>query len=117
MSKILKLSSLLIMVLALVALTGCAPKSVDAAKEKMQDAGYITVGYEGEGEGLVGAFSATKIISITQAESIVATLYDSKSSAKEAYKKASENLKADEVCEQIGKWIVIGTEQAIKDFK
>lgn len=117
MNKILKLSSLLIMILALVALTGCAPKSVDAAKEKMKEAGYVAVGYQGEGEGLVGAFSATKIISITEAESIIATLYDSKAAAKEAFKKASENLKADEVCEQVGKWIVVGTEQAIKDFK
>ena len=117
MKKIIKLSSLLVIAFALVVLAGCAPKSVDAAKEKMTDAGYIAVGYQGEGEGLVGAFSATKIISITKAESIVATLYDSKSAAKEAYKKASENLKADELCEQIGKWIVVGTEEAIKAFK
>ena len=117
MNKIIKLSSLFVMLFALVALCGCAPKDVDAAKEKMEEAGYLGVGYQGEGEGLVGAFMATKATGLLEGETLIATLYDSKSAAKDALEEAQGDAKDDQVAKQIGKWIVIGTEQAIKDFK
>ena len=42
MKKVLKLSSLAIVLMALLTLTACAPKA-DKAKEKMEKAGYFSV--------------------------------------------------------------------------
>ena len=109
MSKILKLSSLFVMVLAFVLLCGCAPKDVAKAKEKMTEAGYLCLGYEDkEAEGFVGGFAATKI-----SENITAALYDSSKAAKEA----AEKLGDKDSIQVIGKWVVWGSEGAIKAFK
>lgn len=112
MSKVLKLSSLFVMVLAFVLLCGCAPKDVAKAKEKMEEAGYLCVGYEDkEAEGFVGGFAATKVSG--GFESITAALYDSSKAAKEA----AEELGNKESIQVIGKWVVWGSEGAIKAFK
>ena len=42
MKKVLKLSSLAIVLMALLTLTACAPKA-DKAKEKMEKAGYFSI--------------------------------------------------------------------------
>ena len=118
MRNILKISSLFLVVLSLVLLCGCAPKNVEKAKEKMKEAGYTCLGYEGDGEkeGLVGGFSASRLES-GELDTIFALLYDSSKSAKEALTSVEEALEGEQVAEVIGKWVVRGTEQAIKDFK
>ncbi len=102
----------LVLVIAMVAvvLTACAPKDVESAKEKMKEAGYISVGYQDadDDEGVVGAFMSTKLT-----ESLVAILYDSKSAAKDAFGdyENKDNVKVT------GKWIVFGSEGAIEAFE
>ncbi len=102
----------LVLVIAMfaVVLTACAPKDVESAKEKMDEAGYLCVGYEdaSDDEGVVGAFMCTKIT-----ENLVAILYESKSAAKEAFGEYENktNVKVT------GKWIVFGSEAAIAAFE
>ena len=109
MSKVLKLSSLFVMVLAFVLLCGCAPKDVAKAEEKMTEAGYLCKGYQSEeAEGFVGGFFATKLT-----ENLTAALYDSSKAAKEA----AEELSDKDSIQVIGKWVVWGSEGAIKAFK
>ncbi|HHV03228.1 MAG TPA: hypothetical protein GXX64_04865 [Bacteroidales bacterium] len=99
----------LVVVMLAVTLTACGPSSVDAAKKKMEKKGYNVVAVKND-DG-TGAITVTKgIIPV-----LTAALYKSSSDAKEAYEKLDgkdyDNL------QKIGKWVVFGTEQAIKDFK
>lgn len=118
MTKILKLSSLLVLIFVFVLLVGCAPKDVDSAKQKMTEAGYLCAGYEDkDAEGLIGGFGATKGILTKNPQALTATLYDSSKSAKAALAKIEGTIGENEVIEIIGNWLVWGTEEAIKEFK
>ncbi len=123
MKKLMKVLSVFVMAFALVALAGCAPKDLASAKEKMVEAGYtcLDVNIDNE-EGVVGIFSASKnliggILGQGDADALIATLYDSSKSAKAALADAEKDAEENQVAKVIGKWVVVGTEQAIKDFK
>ncbi len=119
----------LVLVVAMVAvvLTACAPKDVDSAIEKMEEAGYTAIGREvsddEKEEGAVGAIGCTKgegvlgaIGGALQGDYLVAVLYDSTSSAKDALAELQEYDEDTDV-QRIGKWLVQGSEEAIAAFK
>ena len=106
MKKFLSLFVSLLLVLTLAFMAACTPKDVDAAKAKMDEAGYLVVGYQNkEAEGLVGGIVASKLI-----ENMTAALFDTKENAK----KFAELI--GEKAVQNGKWVYFGSEGAIEDF-
>ena len=124
-----KLIALLVVVFALFVLVGCAPADLDKAKAKMEDAGYKAIvekldktGEDGEvgylqaskGEGLASA-----IVGALDGDILVAVLYDSASNAKKAFNKAKEDSgdKMPSNAQVVGKWIIYGSDAAVKAFK
>lgn len=106
MKKLLTLIVSLLLIVTMAFMAACTPKDVESAKAKMDEAGYIVVGYENkDAEGLVGGFVATKIT-----ETITAALFDDKESAKDFAEAMGEKAVQD------GKWVYFGSEGAIKDF-
>ena len=105
MKKILTTVTALLLVVTMAFMAACTPKDVDAAKEKMEDAGYIVIGYQTDEdvEGLIGGIVATKTT-----ETITALLFDSKESASDFAD--THDHDSD------GKWVYYGTEGAIEDF-
>lgn len=111
-----KLFALLVVVFAAFVLVACAPSSYDKAKAKMDDAGYTCLGgvLKSTGDnGEVANLSGTTI-----KENFTATLYDSASNAKKAFD-SLKNAEGDapENIEKVGKWVIWGSENAIKAFK
>ena len=106
MKKLLTLIVSLLLIVTMAFMAACTPKDVESAKAKMDEAGYIVVGYENkDAEGLVGGFVATKIT-----ETITAALFDDKESAKDFAEAMGEKAVQD------GKWVYFGSEGAIKAF-
>ncbi len=106
MKKLFKLFSLLLAAGLFLTLTACAPKNMDAAKEKLEDKGYTVVvvnNYFVANKGLING------------ETITGYLYESKKEAKDAIAEIEEKAGDLEV-KQSGKWIYFGTEEAMKDF-
>lgn len=111
-----KLIALLVVVFAVFVLAACAPSTYEKAKAKMDDAGYTCIGSvlkEVGDNGEVATLSGTTI-----KENFTAVLYDSTSNAKKAFD-SSKNAegKAPENLERVGKWVIYGSENAIKAFK
>lgn len=99
--------------IACLAMVACVPSSMDKAEEKMKAEGYTVIAYtDDEAEGLVGAFSATKMEGLLNVDNITALLFDSSKSAKAYY----DGLKNKSNATQDGKWVYWGTEDAIEDF-
>lgn len=128
MKKVLKLSSLAILLVALLTLTACVP-SADKAKEKMTDAGYVTLDtksifgnddskvenifYFAEGDNVVQAGANV----LTGGDWVVAIYYKETADAKEAYDKYKESKDDEEsAVKRSGKCVYYGTEQGMKDF-
>lgn len=122
MKKFLKSLSLgLVVAMVGVVLCACVPSNLDKAKTRMEDAGYtvISVGKDdSDAEGLVGGIIATKGTLLNGVDMVTAMLFDSKDNAKKFYEKYVNNQKQDDdtLIKQSGKWVYIGTEQAVKDF-
>ena len=125
MKRVLKISSLLVFVLALVALAGCMPKDPEKAKAKLEKAGYsVTV------DGTISPKVLNAIDGINGAKSVVsaskddehvsAVYFESAKLAKESYKamkeQAANNGEKTEA-KLSGKWIYYGTEAGVKAFK
>jgi hypothetical protein len=117
----------LMTVLFCLCLAACAPANIEKAQEKLKDAGYTIVTMSEEAvpgvDGSVGSITATKSDSLMGAISgdidmIVAVLFESTSDAKEYYEAHKDDEKEDEaqIVKQDGKWVYVGTEDAIEDF-
>lgn len=104
MKKLFKLFSLLLAVVCTFALTACTPKDMDAAKEKLEKAGYTVVVYE-------NYFIAKT--ALVNGETVTGYLFESKEKAEESYERIK---KIDANAVLSGKWIYYGTEQGMKDF-
>ncbi len=110
MRKALRLSSLLVVLMALLTLTACAPKDYDAAKEKLEKKDYavakevVAVAYYGASDGLVGTNGSEKVTAI---------LFKDKAAAKDAYDKVSKDHTE---AKKSGAWIYWGSSQGMKDF-
>lgn len=127
MKKVLRLSSLLLVLVALLGLTSCAPKDAVAAKEKLEKKEY-NVAVDGKIipaalklfgiDGVETVVTATKKVG-EEVETVTAVLFAEKAQAKDAIEKlveyAKKNGEETEV-KQAGKWLYYGTEQAMKDF-
>ena len=119
-----KLIALLVVVFAVFVLVGCAPANSDKAKAKLDKAGYSCVWSANDevGEnGEVGTLVATKGKTIGSlidglGDGLTAVLYNSSSNAKKAYND-SKDAEGKTNLQLIGKWVVWGSEEAIKAFK
>lgn len=112
-SKILSLACLFAVSASVAA---CKPTSIEKAKEKMKEEGYAVAAYQvdkDEVDGYVGGFVATKVETL-DVDTITAVLFESKKEAKEFYEELGGE---DSKWLQEGKWVFMGTEDAIEDFK
>ncbi len=128
MKKTFRLSALVLTLLFAFTLVACAPKDASAAKKKMEKKDYtvtiITESKDAEG-GAVARISGHKGGLVNSTDHFVAIQYDTKETAKnsiETVKKFYETMfgKSDDLennAQQVGKWVIVGTSQAIKDFK
>ncbi len=127
LAKVLAL--VLIVAMFAVMLTACAPKNVKDATEKMEEAGYYCftgtndtlnalIGAIRDAEGAQNVFMCAKgdnmVVALTNivSDSLVAVLFDTKANAKASL----EDYTGDKA-KVIGKWVVIGSEDAVKAFK
>ena len=107
-----KLVSALCAVVLCISMTACAPFTLDRAEEKMEDAGYSVLAYEGEEEeGLVGGIIATKMDGILNVDTLTALYFSSILDAKDYYDELD-----DEDAKWQGKWVFWGSEEAMEDF-
>lgn len=123
MKMIKKIASLLVLVMALVAFVGCAPKDPAAAREKLEKAEYVVVEEKVlipnvlKGFGVKGIDSV--MIATKEGEIVTMIYFKEKANASEYFDKVEEYAKdKDEDCavKQSGNWIYYGSEQAMKDF-
>ena len=126
MKKLAKIFCALCALFAVVSLAACAPKDSDAAKAKLEKAGYSvtwTAYSEVQEDGAVGKLAAVKgsstgalIGSLIDGEGLTATLYDSAKNAKAALAE-TQDAEGKTNAQVVGKWLVYGNEDAIKAFK
>lgn len=112
---------------ALVGLTlmACVPSDLDKAREKLAVEGYKVTTMEGGVlmSGCVGGIRAIKEEvddGATEADNIVAYLFDSKKAAKDFYEINKAMMDATGNGGSLvrdGKWVYMGTADAIEDFK
>ena len=132
MKKLMKLLS--VAVLSLVTcfmLFACAPADADKAKEKMEEAGYTVTVVDGDAaaamaDGAVAYVNATKLdISLgsgfdADGEMVSAVLFENSKSAKAYWDDHKDDIEDEEEdgweSKLSGKWIVTGTEEAVKAF-
>ncbi len=109
--------------LTCVAFVACAPSGLEKAEKKMDNELY-NVRVEENVEGIEGCegYLYAKQPSLLGSEELYAYLFDSKKDA-EAYLKANKTVlqawaEEEDLIgpKQEGKWILIGTEDAIEDF-
>lgn len=127
MKKIIRLSSLLLVLVGLLGLTACAPKDPVKAKEKLEKAEYTV---EVDGTVMPGVLKLAGIDGIESVvigskkvddklETVTAILFAEKAQAKDAIEalEAYANKQGEESeVKQAGKWLYYGTEQGMKDF-
>ena len=126
MKRVFRLSSLVVFVFALLALVACAPKDTAAAKEKMEKAGYtvvVTTNKEVGENGEVGTITCAKnegslgaITGALNGKGLTGTLYDSSKNAKAALEK-TKDAEGKTSAKQVGKWVVVADDEALKAFK
>ena len=111
MKKTLRLVSLVLVVcIFALTLTACTPSSIDAAKNKMINAGYSIEDYNHiTTDNELGGIYAYKG-SVTNRISITAVLYETKEDAVNAVNNSFTEWTAD------GKWIYKGDAEAIEAF-
>lgn len=122
MKKALRLSSLAVLLMAVIALVSCAPKDLDSATKKMEKKGYncvedklvVPTALKLAKVDVEACFVATK-----EGETVTAILFADKKTANDSYdavKQYAEDHGAKSEAKKSGKWIYYGTEQAMKDF-
>ena len=123
MKKVLGVITLLVCAVLLVA---CAPKDSDAALKKLEKAGYSaswSANKEVGEDGQVGYLIATKGNSIGSlidgalaGDGLTAVLYKTSKQAKAAFND-SKNAEGKTNYTLVGKWVIYGSEDAVKAFK
>ncbi|MGN1042476.1 MAG: hypothetical protein ACI4SK_03220 [Christensenellales bacterium] len=117
MKKCMKIMSI-IAILACIAVVfvACAPKDGQAAKEKLEKAGYTV--QINETPTRRGIYCDCELGAEKDGESVLyAVLYVGTDSAKNAYSNIASEFKDEGwKVEQKGKWVIAGTEEAIKAF-
>ena len=118
------IGALLVVLVMVFVLAGCAPKDAAAAKKKMEKKDYTVVVLDGEiaksglskvAEGAEASVTATKKTD-DGTIAMTAVLFDSAKNAKAFYNSSKDdNDKTSLVLS--GKWVIYGDEQAVKDFK
>lgn len=126
MRKFIKVLSVLIALVAVVSLASCAPKDGDAAVKKMEKAGYTAVwsaNSKVQEDGAVGTLTATKggslgaiVGGVLDGDGLIAVKYDTSAHAKAAFDK-SKDAEGKTSVVKVGKWLVSGSDAAIKAFK
>lgn len=130
MAKLFKFSSLLILVLSLFVLVGCAPKDPASAKASMEEKGYVVLVDETVTPGLLklagvsgaeATFTAAKgETEEGEASALFAVYFDTKDNAKtsiEKLKEWAEKKGEPSNFTQKGQWLVAGDDAALKAFK
>ena len=123
-----KLLGVLFVFLLVLVLAGCTPKDGDAAKKKLEKKDYTVEVLKGD-----NSISRATIEAIAKdAEEVVgfskktddggriagtAILFESAKAAKEFYNDHKDDKSEGEKVLLLGKWVVGGDEQAVKDFK
>ena len=112
MKKALKWIALALTALSMsVMLTACAPSSIEKGKSKMVEAGY-DVGdtfLDGLVDGCLGGFYASE--GLLSEDKMTAYLFESKDAAKAYFEKLGNDKAVLK-----GKWVLVGSEDAIEDF-
>lgn len=127
MKKVLKVLAVVLFVALTFTFAACAPASTDAAKAKMEKADYsVVVSTRSEvGEnGEVASIVCTKksdgniLSQIGSAldDNLSGTLYDTTAHAKAAFE-STQNAEGKTNYTLVGKWVVYGSEAAVKAFK
>ena len=129
MKKVFRLSAVLLVVAFLFTFTSCAPKDAAAGREKMEGKGYA-VATEGSVipaalkllgvEGVESVLTCSKTTDDKKVESLVAILFAEKSQAKDSSSKVQDYAKKNGYESGVvvaGKWVIYGSDQAVKDFK
>lgn len=128
MKKVLRLSSILFVVAFLFTLVSCAPKDAAAARTKLEKEGYTVVTDGTIIPTALKAFNVDNVVTVLtcakgdgeKAEALVAILFESKSDAKDSVSGIKNYAKLNGYESSVtsaGKWVIYGTEQAVKDFK
>ncbi len=129
MKKVIRLSSILLVVAFLFTLVSCAPKDAAAGREKMEGKGY-TVATDGTVipaalrllgvDGVQTVLTCSKSSDDNGSETLVAILFKEKSQAKDSSSKVQDYAKKNGYESSVkvaGKWVIYGSDQAVKDFK
>ena len=117
MKKALRiLSTAFLLVFMGFMVTACVPSNIEKAEAKMEDAGYTVVAYDGadDAEGCVGGIMATNVEGLTNVDTLIALLFESKDDAKDFAEKWDNDKY--ETATVKGKWVYAGTEDAIDVF-
>lgn len=116
MKKAFRFSLVAIMFALVITLVSCTPSKPEAAQKKLEKAGYTIILNESSKnfETAETVLSASKTAD-RKLVSIIAVYYSSSKEAKAAYEKYVGENKNENV-KLAGKWILIGSEEAIKDF-
>ena len=118
-----KLLSVLLAALTCLFLVACAPANIEKAEKKMEKAGYeVVVTEDFIPEDAEAAITATKgnlgDVFSGDVEMVTAVLFESASAASDYYKENKDKAEEedDTVFKKSGKWVIAGTEDAVKDF-
>lgn len=107
-----------ILILAILVLSACVPKSISKAKSKMEKMGYVVSKEETyaspDVNGVIGILQVSK--KDNNAEGFLASLYKNEKDAKEVIED-SRWLGGDIYNTRIKNWVLLGSSQAIRDFK
>ena len=116
--KLAKVFSAFVLTLAIAALVACAPANSDKAVAKMKKAGFeasATTYSEVQDDGSVASVIAQKG-GLLSTNALTATLYKTTKQAKAAFEE-TKNAEGKSNCTLVGKWVVWGSEEAVKAFK
>ena len=113
-----KLIGVLLAVLMCFSLTACAPMSVESAEKKMEKAGYTVKVIDGTLAEIVAEDAEAQLVAMKSGDILTAVLFEEADDANAYYKKLvdDEKDKEDQIVKKSGKWVYVGTEDAIEDF-
>ena len=116
--KLAKILSAFVLTLAVAMMVACAPANSEKAVAKMKKAGFdaTSIVYsEVQEDGAVASVAAQKG-GLLSTNGLTATLYKTSKQAKAAYNE-TKNAEGKSNCTLVGKWVVWGSEEAVKAFK
>ena len=116
--KLAKILSAFVLTLALAMLVACAPANSEKAVAKMKKAGFdasASTYSEVQEDGAVAGIIAQKG-GLLSTNGLTGTLYKTAKQAKAAYNE-SKNAEGKSNYTLVGKWVIWGSEEAVKAFK